>query len=210
MLFADKVILVEGISEKMLLPLFMEICNCSYEDEHISIVKIGGKYFNYFLELYNGNTVKKDVLCITDKDFNWIDFDSDVKLKSRSDYENTEPKHIIELKRRFNIDNFHICTQTLGGRTFEDEFFLANMEDQEVAKKIFKKAVSDKTNEFIDVLQALKLYATIDVKKLTPKVIFQISKLSHNVFVEVIEKSYTCKIIERFNIKIRKNGVSRV
>ena len=150
MLFADKVILVEGISEKMLLPLFMEICNCSYEDEHISIVEIGGKHFNYFLELYNGNAVKKDVLCITDKDFNWIDFDSDVKLKSRSDYENTEPKHIIELKRRFNFDNFHICTQTLDRRTFEDEFFLANMEYHKVAKKIFKKAVSDKTNEFID------------------------------------------------------------
>lgn len=57
---------------------------------------------------------------------------------------------------------------------------------------------------FIDVLQALKLYATIDVKKLTPKVIFQISKLSHNVFCEVTEQSYTCKIIERFNIEIRK------
>ena len=51
MLFADKVILVEGIAEKLLMPLFMDACGCSYEDEHISIVEIGGKHFEYFIEL---------------------------------------------------------------------------------------------------------------------------------------------------------------
>ena len=59
MLFADKVILVEGIAEKLLLPLFMEKCNCSYEDAHISIVEIGGKHFEHFIELFNGNAVNK-------------------------------------------------------------------------------------------------------------------------------------------------------
>ena len=50
MLFADKVILVEGIAEKLLMPLFMDACGCSYEDEHISIVEIGGKHFEHFVE----------------------------------------------------------------------------------------------------------------------------------------------------------------
>jgi putative ATP-dependent endonuclease of the OLD family len=150
MLFADKVILVEGIAEKLLMPLFMEICGCAYEDEHISIVEIGGKHFNYFVELFNGNAVKKKVLCITDRDFKWIDFDSDGKLRSRSDYEREEPTHIADLRKHFPIDNFFICTQSLGGRTFEDEFFLSNMENQDVAKVIFKKAISDKVNEFFD------------------------------------------------------------
>ena len=59
MLFSDKVVLVEGIAEKLLMPLFMKICGCSYEDEHISIVEIGGKLFKYFVELFNGNAVKK-------------------------------------------------------------------------------------------------------------------------------------------------------
>lgn len=72
MLFADKVILVEGIAEKLLMPLFMEICDCPYEDEHISIVEIGGKHFQYFIELFNNNAVKKKVLCITDRDFKCI------------------------------------------------------------------------------------------------------------------------------------------
>ena len=55
MLFSDKVILVEGIAEKLLVPLFMEICGCSYEDEHISVVEIGGKHLsislNYLMEM---------------------------------------------------------------------------------------------------------------------------------------------------------------
>ena len=57
MLFADKVILVEGIAEKLLMPLFMDACGCSYEDEHISVVEIGGKHFEHFVELFNGNYI---------------------------------------------------------------------------------------------------------------------------------------------------------
>lgn len=150
MLFSDKVILVEGIAEKLLMPLFMKICGCSYEDEHISIVEIGGKHFKYFVELFNGNSVKKKVLCITDKDFKWIDFDGDRKLRSYSEYENDEPTHITDLKASFPIENFQVYTQSLGGRTFEDEFFLANMENEGVAKQLFKRAVSDNLCGFID------------------------------------------------------------
>lgn len=150
MLFSDKVILVEGIAEKLLVPLFMEICGCSYEDEHISIVEIGGKHFKYFVELFNSNAVKKKVLCITDKDFKWIDFDGDGKLRSYSEYESDEPIHITDLKQRFSIENFHICTQSIGGRTFEDEFFLTNMADKNVATAVFKRAISNTINDFFD------------------------------------------------------------
>lgn len=148
MLFADKVILVEGIAEKLLMPLFMDACGCSYEDEHISVVEIGGKHFEHFVELFNGNTVKKKVLCITDKDFKWIDDDG--KLKSFDTYQNEEASHIKKLKDRFNIKNFHICTQSLGGKTFEDEFLLANIDNVEVAKVFFKKAICDGLEEFFD------------------------------------------------------------
>lgn len=33
LLFADKVILVESIAEKLLLPMFMDKCGYAYEDE---------------------------------------------------------------------------------------------------------------------------------------------------------------------------------
>lgn len=148
MLFADKVILVEGIAEKLLMPLFMEICGCPYEDEHISIVEIGGKHFQYFVELFNENAVKKKVLCITDRDFKWIDFDGDSKLQSYCDYMSAMPTHITDLKNGFSIDNLRICTQETGGRTFEDEFFLSNAENEDIIKTIFKKAVSDNVADF--------------------------------------------------------------
>lgn len=149
MLFADKVILVEGIAEKLLMPLFMDACGCSYEDEHISVVEIGGKHFEHFIELFNGNAVNKKVLCITDKDFKWIDDDG--KLKSIEKYQTEETPHIKKLNDRFNIENFRICTQSLGGKTFEDELFLANMNNTSVAKIFFKKAICDGLEEFFDI-----------------------------------------------------------
>lgn len=149
MLFADKVILAEGIAEKLLMPLFMDACGCSYEDEHISVVEIGGKHFEHFIELFNGNAVNKKVLCITDKDFKWIDDDG--KLKSIEKYQKEETPHIKKLNDRFNIENFRICTQSLGGKTFEDELFLANMNNTSVAKIFFKKAICDGLEEFFDI-----------------------------------------------------------
>lgn len=147
MLFANKIILVEGIAEKLFMPLFMEACNCPYEDEHISIVEIGGKHFGHFVELFNGNNVCKKVLCVTDRDFKWIDEDG--SLKSQNDYNGEVAAHISELKNRFNIDNFHITTQRDGGRTFEDEFFLSNMETG-LSDNFFKKVLGNSLNDFCD------------------------------------------------------------
>ena len=151
MLFADKIILVEGIAEKLLMPLFMELCGCPYEDEHVSIVEIGGKHFNYFVELYNGNAVAKKVLCITDNDFKWIDFETDGKLRSYADYETHKPSHITDLETHFPIANFHISTQKAGGRTFEDEFFITNLGNKTVATIMFKKVISNSLIGFFDI-----------------------------------------------------------
>jgi len=148
MLFADKVILVEGIAEKLLLPLFMEKCGCAYEDEHISIIEIGGKHFEHFIELFNGNAVQKKILCITDKDFKWIKETGGVKtLSAYNDYVKFEISHIKKLKERFPIKNFHIVTQKKGGRTFEDELFLSNMptsnSDLTIAAKLMALVAND-------------------------------------------------------------------
>lgn len=140
MLFADKVILVEGLAEKLMMPLFMEKCGIPYEDEHISVVEIGGKNFMYFVELFNGNNVSKKVLCITDNDFKWVD---DKKLQSKSAYINYTPEHINKLNERFAIDNIKVVTQKQGGRTFEDEFFLTQFSDEDVAKIVFEMAIPD-------------------------------------------------------------------
>lgn len=149
MLFADKVILVEGIAERLLMPLFMDTCSCSYEDEHISIVEIGGKHFEYFIELFNKNKVNKKVLVITDNDFNW--FNEQNYFNPIELYSPNNALHIKKLHERFTIDNLKICTQYINGRTFEDELFLTNFKNRDVASILFKKVLPDTLHKFFDI-----------------------------------------------------------
>ena len=134
MLFANNVILVEGISEKLLLPSFMDKIGVSYEDQHTSIVEIGGKHFEHFVEVFNDNPVKKKVLCITDNDFNWF-ADGGQLLK---DYRAYEANHVKKLKEHFTFEEFCIVTQQTGGSTFEDELFLSNFDDFNIKEALFQ------------------------------------------------------------------------
>lgn len=71
MLFAEKVIFVEGITEQLLITIFAEYLNKPLEDNHISVINIGGRYFDHFLYLFDGNkenTIKRKIACITDLD----------------------------------------------------------------------------------------------------------------------------------------------
>lgn len=147
MLFADKVILVEGIAEKLLMPAFMEKCGVPYEDEHISIVEIGGKHFEHFVELFNENKVKKKVLCITDCDFEWI---KDGNLRAIQDYKSFEAKHIKKLQTNYTFNEFRIVTQTHYGRTFEDELFLSNRENVLFKKHLLNLVLPNLLVRFVE------------------------------------------------------------
>ncbi len=83
MLFADKVILVEGLAEQLLLPCFAaykkfdDEKGISQEEEltnqHVCIVSVDSRTFNHFLKLYaysedNPDAINKKVVCITDAD----------------------------------------------------------------------------------------------------------------------------------------------
>jgi len=155
MLFADKVILVEGLAEKLLLPMFMTKCGVPYEDENISIVEIGGKHFEHFLELFNNNAVKKKVLCITDKDFSWIekeivDKKDNYILKTKDDYNIFKSPHIEKINKRFKFDEFKLVTQTKGGKTFEDELFLENYDNKYIKDKLFEMVLSDNNLDYFE------------------------------------------------------------
>lgn len=71
MLFAQKVLFVEGIAEQLLLSIFASYLDKSLEDNHVAIINVGGRYFNHFLYLFNSrneNTILKKVVCLTDRD----------------------------------------------------------------------------------------------------------------------------------------------
>lgn len=72
MLFAEKIILVEGLAEQLLMGIFAESLENPLENHHISVINIGGRYFNHFLKLFDiersTSAIFKKVVCITDRD----------------------------------------------------------------------------------------------------------------------------------------------
>ncbi len=73
MLFAQKVILVEGLAEQILLPTIARHVDRQkqLEDHHIEVTNIGGRYFDHFIKLFDStqpNTINKQIVCITDRD----------------------------------------------------------------------------------------------------------------------------------------------
>jgi len=147
MLFADKVIFVEGIAEKLLLPKFLEKCGYPYEDEHISIVEVGGKNFAYFVRAFANNPVKKKVLCITDGDFVWKLGNS---AKTLAEYKAHIPTHVSDLNSIFAGDtNVKTVIQKSYGSTFEDDLFMCNIGNSKVSKALLKLALPTSLHAFI-------------------------------------------------------------
>lgn len=72
MLFADKVIFVEGIAEQLTLDVLAKYCGYSLTDNHVCIVNVGGRYFEHFLRMFDTKSsqyaLNKRVLCLTDID----------------------------------------------------------------------------------------------------------------------------------------------
>lgn len=72
MLFAEKIILVEGLAEQLLMGIFAESLKNPLENHHVSVINIGGRYFNHFLKLFDteqsASAIFKKVVCITDRD----------------------------------------------------------------------------------------------------------------------------------------------
>lgn len=140
MLFADRIVLVEGISEQILLPCFAYLLGKEEEliSKHITIINIGGKTFNHFLKMFVNNEehqfgLDKKVVCITDAD-------PSKKINSKwhgvYPYELDETKDskelsssVANLQIEFNekFDNIFVCYPEAGkGKTLEYEIFRSN------------------------------------------------------------------------------------
>lgn len=71
MLFAEKIILVEGMAEQLLIPIFADYLGKNLEEHHVSVINVGGRCFDHFLYLFdstNTNAINRKVVCITDID----------------------------------------------------------------------------------------------------------------------------------------------
>lgn len=142
MFFAKSLILVEGIAEQLLLPEFAKISKCDLTDAHVSIINIGGRYFEHFLKLFDTSkseyAIKKKVACITDLDPVKKKKEKNSKWKSClpiainceiTDYEyNVCSNHVVDKYcRREAHDILRVYSQNKNtGCTFEYELILCN------------------------------------------------------------------------------------
>jgi putative ATP-dependent endonuclease of OLD family len=71
MLFAQRVILVEGLAEQLLLSIIARYMRKSLEDDHVAVINVGGRFFDHFLHLFDNpkpHTIPKKIVCLTDRD----------------------------------------------------------------------------------------------------------------------------------------------
>ncbi len=175
MFFAKNIIFVEGLAEQILLPVFAEILGISLEDNHISVINVGGRYFEHFIKLFNVHSsnyaIPKKVVCITDKDpvkkekiskVQWhkcFPFEIDLE-KEKYDYQNSS-NNSLEALTNLNLAFFKVCTQKQGS-TFEYEMILENyncielvtetMSNKEEIKKMMKKINEEISNSELNEL----------------------------------------------------------
>lgn len=121
MFFARKVILVEGISEQLLIPEFFKIIyNQSLEQNGISLINVGGVAFEHFLRIFKESYFIKG-LVLTDSD-------SETGAKHR----------IAALERGYrNVNHIMIC-KTLN-TTFELDIIESN--SREIGKDFLLEAL---------------------------------------------------------------------
>ena len=113
MLFAPKIILVEGIAEQLLLSVFAQYINLSLEDQHVSVVNIGGRYFDHFLKIFKNNNdfaIDRKVACITD-------FDPARKKKNTP---NARAKACYPFEYNFDDENYEYSFNKIDTEIYND------------------------------------------------------------------------------------------
>ncbi|EJD7505895.1 AAA family ATPase, partial [Listeria monocytogenes] len=139
MLFSEKIILVEGLAEQLLLPVLANYHGTSLEEKHIAIIDVGGRYFNHFLYLFEPNnsfSLKRKVVCITDidptrkkKDATGESFKKCYPYEVNADKINYEYQWNQALKMHIGADNKYIqvFSQEIGiGKTLEYQLAFEN------------------------------------------------------------------------------------
>lgn len=149
MLFSKTVLLVEGITEQLVFPIFAEYESCSLEKSHVALVRVDSNTFKHFLKLFGiGTTADNRQFALTNKVCCVIDADPTKIIKEATPQEKRRWKACWPFE--FNIDmnyeyktisatahnlkvlqetnpNLLVCVRDNGyGKTFEYDFAYDN------------------------------------------------------------------------------------
>lgn len=133
--FADKVIMVEGVTEKMLLPIMINKVAPNLNNEYLSILEVGGAYTQKFKELLH--FIKSKTLIITDID----SVDPSTKEKCKTDLigaitQNSTLKDWIPKKEK--ITELAACTESekFDGKLIRIAYQVKEKNSQNVARSL--------------------------------------------------------------------------
>ncbi|WP_199117844.1 ATP-dependent endonuclease [Pedobacter sp. ASV28] len=151
MLFAQKIIFVEGLAEELLIPTLAKYCGENLEDQHVAVVPVGGRFFDHFLTLFdttNSYAIPKKVACLKDRD-------PERKENAESYYESCYPYRYEQdnanyvyrdhLAAKIAAYSRHPNIRFFGqnhpkGKTFEYELSLVNID----SKLLITKSIANK------------------------------------------------------------------
>ena len=138
MLFAQKVILVEGLAEQLLLSIFAKYIDNSLEEKHVAVINVGGSYFDHFLKLFDSsklNTINKKIACLTDRDPERKKKEGNCNFHKCYPFEFDCDGSTYEYRNNLSLNKYKPGTHpnialfgqdTINGRTFEYDLILAN------------------------------------------------------------------------------------
>lgn len=191
-LFSKKVILVEGATERILIPFFAKIKNSHFENENIELIDVGGSknlfhYATLFLENEEKEHLKKKCAILIDND--------------KKNYQDSCSKDSIELLSKYDGNNIGVFTSE---KDFEFEIIDANKCNVNLLEHLLlDKQVASNTNLTKNFLNELKkeqydenlIYNYInDIKfnktNLPMKIISEWNDLDNFMIPEVIEKLF--------------------
>lgn len=140
MLFAKRIIFVEGMAESLLLSVLAEYAGYHLQKNQVAIVNVGGRYFGYFLSLFDQTksdyAIPVKVACITDqdpvrkqKDKTNSEFERCYPYEYRKetdkyDYQQSGQPKVEEYQKHPNIRYF--SQDEMKGKTFEYDLMFEN------------------------------------------------------------------------------------
>jgi hypothetical protein len=182
MLFADKIIMVEGLAEQLLLPCFAayhkfdEQSGITQEEaltnQHVCIVSVDSRTFNHFLKLYsysvdNPYAINKKVVCITDADPT-INGKACFPFQLNGQGTALAP-HLIKLQTKFEqkFNNINVYHPVEGkGKTLEYELVSSNPKSELILTSSFPSQNSANTIANFKLLQTELDNTPDDYKKI--------------------------------------------
>lgn len=203
MLFAERLIFVEGLAEQLLIPCFAQYLNKEDEliDKHVSIISVDSRTFKHFLKIFayheenNPFAINKKIVCITDAD-------PTIKKKNRwvttfpfildeSEDSKALSKHVEDLAADFddkytNISVFH--PEKGIGKTLEYEVAKVNPISQLLITDSFPSRNSAHTPDKLKELFS-KYSGTIDDLISEYKIMLGIDNIEENEILKGISNS---------------------